>query len=520
MAGAPPSNSNTILITFIIMVIVACTPGVIFLTKFFLLNRARRTTTALDASPTAKLGEAKKAAALVSFGVRGGAASAGWFLMTFGLASNVAGFGFIPGWPINIMTSMIPWPPGGTLLLLAVRPTDKTAITVATCVLSFIQFFFFFGGFQFSPPIQRNVAGEPYPAYWLFPLFSIINLSCFISNMWNCCCGGCCCPSKTNPPSGREQLARLWRSFRIFAVSMAGFFGLVALGSFRAFGPPPPIAPGVPPYPGWLPDDGPGALTTSVLLLCVATFMKPAMRRRFHMVLGGIAAKGEARAAAAVAGLVGGRSPDEALKHGITTFRGLPLTSLSETDFASSGDTGLHQKTVKADLGQVHAFLSHSWHDAADAKWQAITKWGEGFKASSPLLWLDKGSSLPRAHPRPSASCALQFPPVDLLLLPTLLPAADTVSCSHLHAHLTPRFAALLPFVLCLGPGPSRVLAFSQLASTRTTSTPHWPRSPYTSRGAGTYSSSWVLLTRAASGASWSSLSSCRWEAPLIASTR
>ena len=309
--------------------------------------------------------------------------------------------------------------------------------------------------------------------------------------MWNCCCGGCCCPSKTNPPSGREQLARLWRSFRIFAVSMAGFFGLVALGSFRAFGPPPPIAPGVPPYPGWLPGDGPGALTTSVLLLCVATFMKPAMRRRFHMVLGGIAAKGEARAAAAVAGLVGGRSPDEALKHASrpsAACRDQPVRDGSPRVVTPASTRRLSRRTsARFTPSSVTRGMTRQM------EWQAITS-GARVQSLVAAPLADKGSSLPRAHPRPSKSCALQFPPVDLLLLPT--------TCSR-HCQLqppAPPHASLAALLRCfaLDPALSRPRVFAACIDQNNIDSSLCL--PATSRGAGTYSS-WVLLTRAASGA-------------------
>lgn len=44
-------------------------------------------------------------------------------------------------------------------------------------------------------------------------------------------------------------------------------------------------------------------------------------------------------------------------------------------------------------LGQADAFVSHSWHDPADAKWEALCAWSEEFRARhgrAPLLWIDK----------------------------------------------------------------------------------------------------------------------------------
>jgi len=206
----------------------------------------------------------------------------------------------------------------------------------------------------------------------------------------------------------------MWRSFRIFCGAMTVFFffgGIANAGLLpeppHSVGPPSPpvaainsndphntrggdftnLAPASERTAG-NPADAPGALICALVTFLIAVGMKPAVRRKFHSALGSLIAKGEAKAAATVAGLVGGRSASEALKHGTATFRGLPLQSLALSDLTTNDDTGLHAKTVKASLGEVHAFLSHSWHDEADAKWEVLSAWGA--KKQTPLLWLDK----------------------------------------------------------------------------------------------------------------------------------
>ena len=172
--------------------------------------------------------------------------------------------------------------------------------------------------------------------------------------------------------------------------------------------PSPPTAAGAPPSapPAPLSRDGgdftkfdasappnradvPGGALCVLVCVFIAAGLKPAVRRRFHAFLGSLAVQGESKAAAAVAGLVGGRSPDDALKHGAATFLGLPFDSLSVADFKTNADTGLHSKTVKASLGDVDAFLSHSWHDDAEQKWGALEKWSSD-KGKSSTVWLDK----------------------------------------------------------------------------------------------------------------------------------
>lgn len=106
----------------------------------------------------------------------------------------------------------------------------------------------------------------------------------------------------------------------------------------------------------------------------------------------------QARSAAGVAALVGKMGSTKALTLAKELFRGLPFSSLSLRDLATNEDTGLNQHVVPAKLGEVDAFMSHSWSDAATAKWAAIEEWAGEFASQhkrSPLLWLDKGTSHP-----------------------------------------------------------------------------------------------------------------------------
>ena len=50
-------------------------------------------------------------------------------------------------------------------------------------------------------------------------------------------------------------------------------------------------------------------------------------------------------------------------------------------------DPAMHQKTVKASLGEVDAFASHSWSDDGNAKFDRLHEWAGG---QSRLVWLDK----------------------------------------------------------------------------------------------------------------------------------
>jgi len=372
--------------TLIKMSVVACTPLIVFLVRLAILKRRVSSNTYKDLETNAQaasLQQAKSSAALVTFGVQGGAAACGWLLMVFGLWSN---FVMPDEWPLPPFFCMLPWPPGGALLLLAVRPNEKTAAAVATGVLTFVEAFFVMVCTVMIPGLIRMFTYDNHPLTFLLPLSGLVNAACLASIIPNYFCEGCC-GAKDNHP--RVKLGRLWRSYRLFLMSMSQFFIQLSLTAFGVYGERPSTDdPAVLFVPGGNPDHAPGAFMCAAMCIAVAAAMTPAVRRDAHAALGSLAAQSEAKAAAAVAGLVGGRSASAALQHGRDTFRGLPFSGLSENDFTSSADTGLHAKTRKVDLGDVHAFLSHSWHDEAAPKWSVLAAWGA--KRQEPLLWLDK----------------------------------------------------------------------------------------------------------------------------------
>ena len=102
--------------TLIKMSVAACTPLIVFLVRLAILKRRVSSNTYKDLETNAQaasLQQAKNSAALVTFGVQGGAAACGWLLMVFGLWSN---FVMPDEWPLPPFFCMLPWPPGGALL--------------------------------------------------------------------------------------------------------------------------------------------------------------------------------------------------------------------------------------------------------------------------------------------------------------------------------------------------------------------------------------------------------------------
>ena len=119
----------------------------------------------------------------------------------------------------------------------------------------------------------------------------------------------------------------------------------------------------------------------------------PKNRARIAARLNAIAVRGEAGRAAAVAAIIGDSDPQKVLALARRSFRGLPLALLRRSDLEVSADTGLNAKTQRCRLGEVDAFVSHSWSDDPAAKWRVLQAWGAAFEertGGGAIIWLDK----------------------------------------------------------------------------------------------------------------------------------
>lgn len=67
---------------------------------------------------------------------------------------------------------------------------------------------------------------------------------------------------------------------------------------------------------------------------------------------------------------------------------------IAKEDMAeNTPNPALSKFTRQATIGDVDAFLSHSWHDNAQLKWDALQEWRAEFKIAhgrEPSLWIDK----------------------------------------------------------------------------------------------------------------------------------
>lgn len=106
------------------------------------------------------------------------------------------------------------------------------------------------------------------------------------------------------------------------------------------------------------------------------------------------------RGLSAVAALIGGNPYDwqERVRGFARRFRALPASTLRSSHFGTSTASPIEAAelaaaVVPADLGEVDAFISHSWSDDGGAKFEALSAWIVDFEVEhgrTPLLWLDK----------------------------------------------------------------------------------------------------------------------------------
>lgn len=114
-------------------------------------------------------------------------------------------------------------------------------------------------------------------------------------------------------------------------------------------------------------------------------------------------------AAAGIAELLDGVKASHILEQAASSFRAIPFDQLTAecfarppSDAASKEPSAASQPAAAVNptpisaavlLGHADAFVSHSWHDPAEAKWAALCAWGIQFRAKhgrAPLLWIDQ----------------------------------------------------------------------------------------------------------------------------------
>jgi len=101
--------------------------------------------------------------------------------------------------------------------------------------------------------------------------------------------------------------------------------------------------------------------------------------------------------AAGIASIVDGRDPQAVMAKATERCRSVTLDQVEKDDFSSTvpiqQGLDLNGCTKPTRLGEIDAFISHSWHDDVEAKWAALQTWRRNFRAQhgrEPRVWIDK----------------------------------------------------------------------------------------------------------------------------------
>lgn len=132
--------------------------------------------------------------------------------------------------------------------------------------------------------------------------------------------------------------------------------------------------------------------------IALAWFFSPDRRRRIRGFLSSMTAEDHARSAAFLAALLGGRNAADSLALAKAKFRSISFKDLESSDFKNSKESSsevnrLFDKTVPTSIGGCDAFISHSWSDNWQKKFDALQQWAGDFHVKNgrhPQLWLDK----------------------------------------------------------------------------------------------------------------------------------
>ena len=322
------------------------------------------------------LAQAKKAGHGMRLKISGTAGTAGCLLALVSLGLQVSS---VPGSVLGYAGAML-GAPALLCILLAVLPTDKKLITWAGRVLALFAtlaalFALSIAAARISEPVdcEEEYDAEQFYCDWNIAWWLLTG-----------CTGLACCVVVTLgqrlPP--RANLANMW-----FAAATT----FIALGVIRLLD----YAIGVP--AGYYSDISAvrwvGSICLTLTWLGVgALCLHPGTRIKVHAAL---SARGEQVAtAAAIAAMMGGNSSSFVQSEGRKKFKCVTLDKVSEAEMAASTpDPALADRAEPAHLGDVDAFISHSWSDPVRSKWVALQAWRNEFKAKhqrEPRVWIDK----------------------------------------------------------------------------------------------------------------------------------
>jgi len=345
--------------------------------------------------------QARRSAVRRRLQVSGAMGQVGWALVVYGILPVAMG---VAGTPIDKVVGVlgrISLVVGFFLGLLALFPTDERAIRTICTV--FLAFYLGLAYLYAHRCIEIGRHKDSVQGMWEF--FSqrfflpkiVVHLSAAAALVATLPCGGC---KRLPVMQPRQALQRMWAVLRLhFACNGILYVGFITVVLADADQWDPLRS-------AWAADIIFGAVS-----LAIAALATPANRGRVTRWLGRLGRRGsEAEEAAAITMLLGRANPERALAAAEALFRCLPASQLTADDLADSGATGSRQaspasmsavtafdlaaKSIPARLGEVTAFLSHSWKDEEEipgAKYTAIAQWAHCQRRKTghePTLWL------------------------------------------------------------------------------------------------------------------------------------
>ena len=266
---------------------------------------------------------------------------------------------------------------GFPVLVLSLRPTDALGIRIACRIF----FGIFIGIVLVCVLTVLGNIGEDASSFLIIVIltgaYGTLCASCaglLIPALFSCQNG--CAMSAMTP---RSQLRRLWLVVRCW------LFGTAIVADADL-----PFV-----QPCQLEDTNAIAYhVATALALFWALVWTPSNRARVHRWLGSLGSNAsKQQEAAAVAALLGGsgRSAATALRQAEESFRALRLSSLRVEDLTDNKPSPqLFDQTLPVKMGEVGAFVSHSWSDAGALKFGHVEKFAATRGGGDCLIWLDK----------------------------------------------------------------------------------------------------------------------------------
>ena len=290
--------------------------------------------------------------------------------------------------------------PGICLIGLSVLPADTGTIRAASLVWFIYQLvdalylrWIFFGGLEAGLTLVwagsvvgsgSLVTSEPNPFYVPYVILRCCSAVATLRSAIFCAfrVGR----YSVNPLPGRLALRFLWYQIR-FIFFLQGC-DLLWVGANDHIGKVP--------YAQAL---GVARLVSGLISATMAVCLTAAVRRRIQGFFGGFGAAARDSSAASVITTMIGGDPVTSLRSANEQLRCIRISVLNFEDIEQNVAIGtdadrLYERTEKVREGGVDAFLSHSWRDDAQLKWEKLNQYKQDFMASSggvePNCWLDK----------------------------------------------------------------------------------------------------------------------------------